>query len=110
MQERQASPLRRGGEAAVLCVVSAGGVLGAVARYEAGLAWPAREAHVPWTTLAVNVTGCALIGVLLVLLGSVFAEQRLRPFLGTGVLGGFTTFSTYAVHIQRLIATGQPAR
>lgn len=111
MQERQPSPTRRGGEAAVLCVISAGGVLGAVARYEAALAWPTRQAHFPWTTLAVNVTGCALIGVLLVLVGSVFSGPRLlRPFVGTGVLGGFTTFSTYAVDIQRLIATGHPAR
>ncbi len=101
----------RDGEAAVLCVISAGGVLGAVVRYEASLAWPTAAGAVPWTTLTVNVAGCALIGVLLVLVGSVFAQQRLlRPFLGTGVLGGFTTFSTYAVDIQRLIATGHPAR
>jgi len=48
-----------------------------------------------------------LIGVLLVLVTDVFTRQRLpRPLLGTGVLGGFTTFSTYAVDIQRLVATG----
>lgn len=111
MQERQPSSARRGGKTAVLCVISAGGVLGAVARYEAALAWPTRQAHFPWTTLAVNVLGCALIGVLLVLVNSVFSGRRLlRPFLGTGVLGGFTTFSTYAVDIQRLIATGHPGR
>jgi CrcB protein len=50
------------------------------------------------------VTGCLLIGVLMVLIGEVFTEQRLlRPFLGVGVLGGFTTFSTYIVDIQRLV-------
>lgn len=55
--------------------------------------------------MAVNVLGCALIGVLMVLITEVWSRQRLlRPFLGTGVLGGFTTFSTYTVDIQRLVA------
>jgi len=58
-------------------------------------------------TLGVNAVGCALIGVLLVLVTDVFSVHRLvRPLVGTGVLGGFTTFSTYAVDSQRLIATG----
>jgi CrcB protein len=57
------------------------------------------------STLAINLLGCALIGVLMVLITDVWSRQRLiRPFLGTGVLGGFTTFSTYAVDIQRLVA------
>jgi CrcB protein len=59
--------------------------------------------------MLINVTGCALIGVLMVLVSEVWIEQQLlRPFLGTGVLGGFTTFSTYAVDIERLLADGHP--
>jgi CrcB protein len=59
------------------------------------------------STLVINVTGCGLIGILMVLVTDVFTRQRLaRPFLGTGVLGGFTTFSTYAVDIQRLVTEG----
>ncbi len=94
-------------ESSVLAVVAVGGVIGALARYEAGRWWPTAHGHFPWTTLGVNVLGCALIGVLIVLVTDVFtASALLRPLLGTGVLGGFTTFSTYAVDIQRLIATG----
>lgn len=97
---------RGGGELAVVGVIALGGVLGAVARYEAGQWWPTRAGTFPWTTFGINVLGCALIGVLLVLVTDVFTRQRLlRPLLGTGVLGGFTTFSTYAVDIQRLVAT-----
>jgi len=56
--------------------------------------------------LGINILGCALIGILMVLITDVWISQRLiRPFLGTGVLGGFTTFSTYAVDVQGL-ATG----
>ncbi|MFC7764441.1 fluoride efflux transporter FluC [Catellatospora bangladeshensis] len=56
------------------------------------------------------MTGCALIGVLMVLVNEVWPGHRLlRPFLGTGVLGGFTTFSTYTVDIVRLIDSGAPA-
>ncbi len=99
---------RKPGEAAVLAVICAGGMIGATARYGAAVWWPTTAGHFPWTTLWVNVSGCALIGVLMVLVTDVFTGRRLiRPFLGTGVLGGFTTFSTYAVDIQRLVTTGQ---
>jgi CrcB protein len=60
--------------------------------------------------LLVNVAGCAVIGVFMVVIAEVWAAHRLvRPFFGTGVLGGFTTFSTYAVGVQRLVAGGRPA-
>jgi CrcB protein len=97
--------------AAVLVAVAAGGVLGALARYGAQRAWPAGRGDFPWTVLCVNLAGCALIGVLMVLV----TERRpvsplLRPLLGTGVLGGFTTFSTYSVDLQRLLADGRAAQ
>ncbi|ARF59732.1 chromosome condensation protein CrcB [Streptomyces gilvosporeus] len=85
-------------------VVAAGGAIGAVARYGATLLWPTAAGAFPWTILAVNVVGCALMGVLMVLITELFSPHRLvRPFLGTGILGGFTTFSTYAVDIQQLV-------
>lgn len=94
----------RGGEGPVLLVVAIGGALGALARYAAGQWWPTPAGTFPWTTFAINVVGCFLIGVLLVLVSEVFSPHRLiRPVLGTGVLGGFTTFSAYAVDAQRLI-------
>lgn len=82
--------------------------MGAAARYGAGVLWAVPVDAFPWTTLAVNAAGCALIGVFMALVTEVWAAHRLvRPFLGTGVLGGFTTFSTYAVEVQRLLDQGQ---
>ncbi|MGW2325145.1 fluoride efflux transporter FluC [Streptomyces sp. NPDC001700] len=104
---------RRGawrGQGPVVCVVAVGGAIGASARYGAALLWPTPTGAFPWTTLLVNVVGCALIGVLLALIGEVWAAHRLvRPFLGTGVLGGFTTFSTYAVDFRQLVVDGHAA-
>ncbi|NBM20841.1 fluoride efflux transporter CrcB [Streptomyces sp. GC420] len=88
----------------VLAVVAAGGVLGASARYAATLAWPAGAGSFPWAVFTVNAVGCALIGVLMVLVAEVRSARPLvRPFLGTGVLGGFTTFSAYAADVARLL-------
>ncbi|MGW0671876.1 fluoride efflux transporter CrcB [Streptomyces sp. NPDC002746] len=92
----------------VIAVVALGGATGACARYGASLLWPTEADGFPWTTLVVNVIGCAVIGVFMVVISEVWAAHRLvRPFFGTGVLGGFTTFSTYAVDIQRLVDGGR---
>ncbi|ATL32494.1 fluoride efflux transporter FluC [Streptomyces formicae] len=104
-------PAERGGltrgQGGVLAAVSVGGAIGASARYAASLHWPVAPGGFPWATLAVNAVGCALIGVLMVLVTEVWTPHRLvRPFLGTGVLGGFTTFSTYTVDIERLLSGG----
>ncbi|BCL32698.1 fluoride efflux transporter CrcB [Streptomyces aurantiacus] len=97
------------GQGPVVAVVAVGGAAGASARYGAALLWPAQPGAFPWTTFWVNVVGCFVIGVFMVLITGVWAAHRLvRPFFGTGVLGGFTTFSTYAVDIQRLLDEGRP--
>jgi CrcB protein len=84
-----------------------GGVLGALARWGVSRALPSPAGGWPWATLLVNVTGCALIGLLLaVLLVRFPAHPWLRPFLATGVLGGYTTFSTFAVDVVRLADDG----
>ncbi|MFE7429736.1 fluoride efflux transporter CrcB [Streptomyces sp. NPDC014646] len=99
---RKDSRLSRQGP--VVAVVAVGGAVGATARYGASLLWPTATGAFPWTTLTVNAVGCAVIGVFMVVITDVWAAHRLvRPFFGTGVLGGFTTFSTYAVDIQRLV-------
>ncbi|MEV6836909.1 fluoride efflux transporter CrcB [Streptomyces sp. NPDC051133] len=96
-------------QAPVVAVVAAGGALGACARYGLTLAWPTPPGHFPWATFWTNVIGCAVIGVFMVVITEVWAAHRLvRPFFGTGVLGGFTTFSTYAVDIRRLVDAGRP--
>src|SRR3954469_15294743 len=91
----------------VLGAISAGGAAGAVARYGLLVALPHRADQFPWATFVTNVTGGLLIGVLMVLITEVWSAHRLvRPFLGVGVLGGFTTFSTYTVDVQQLVAAG----
>ncbi|WP_055533477.1 fluoride efflux transporter CrcB [Streptomyces graminilatus] len=97
------------GQAPVVAVVAVGGAIGACARYAASLIWPAQTGGFPWTTFWVNVVGCAVIGVFLVAVTEIRTVHHLvRPFFGTGVLGGFTTFSTYAVDIQKLVGHGRP--
>jgi CrcB protein len=84
-------------------------VLGALARYGAATAWPHPASGFPWSTFVVNVTGCLLIGVLMVIVTDVLPHRRLvRPFLGVGVLGGYTTFSTYIVDIHKAASAGAP--
>jgi fluoride exporter len=81
-------------------------VLGSLARYGLGVAFPHGAAGFPWATFAVNVVGCGLIGVLMVCIDQLGAHRLVRPFLGVGVLGGFTTFSTYVVEVQEAVAAG----
>ena len=89
---------------AVLGAIAAGGALGALGRYGLAVAWPHRPGRFPWATFVTNVSGCLLIGVLMVLVVEVWSAHRLlRPFLGVGVLGGYTTFSTFALDSDRLI-------
>ncbi|MFE9607339.1 fluoride efflux transporter CrcB [Streptomyces sp. NPDC006012] len=96
------------GQAQALAVIAVGGSAGASARYAASLLWPTGAADFPWTTLGVNAVGCFVIGVFLAaIIEGWSAHPLLRPFFGTGVLGGFTTFSTYCVDIERLVREGR---
>ncbi|GAB3603123.1 fluoride efflux transporter FluC [Microbacterium aureliae] len=77
-----------------LALVVAGGAAGVAAR--AVLLAPVTDAHaVPWATLGVNVAGSLLLGVVVGWLAD--RHPRLRALLGTGMLGGFTTYSAFAV-------------
>ncbi|MFI6492939.1 fluoride efflux transporter CrcB [Streptomyces sp. NPDC050564] len=97
------------GQGSVVAMVALGGAVGATARYAAAQLWPVQEGGFPWAIFWVNVVGCAVIGAFMVVITDVWAAHRLvRPFFGTGVLGGFTTFSTYAVDIQKLLDAGHP--
>ncbi|MGR3874482.1 fluoride efflux transporter CrcB [Streptomyces graminifolii] len=109
LRTREQAPRPSVWQGPVVAVVALGGAIGAVARYAASLWWPARDGGFPWTTFGINVVGCAVIGVFMVVITDVWAAHRLvRPFFGTGVLGGFTTFSTYAVDTQKLVDAGHP--
>jgi fluoride exporter len=86
-----------------------GGVLGALARWAVADALPPAPGGWPWATFLVNITGCLLIGVLLAVLLARFPRSAwLRPFLAVGVLGGYTTYSTFAVEAVRLTDGGHP--
>lgn len=95
------------GQTPAIAAVATGGVIGALARYGLSLAIPTPAGGFPTSTFLINVTGCLLIGVLLVVLTELTgAHPLLRPLLVTGVLGGFTTFSTYAVDSELLLSGG----
>ena len=93
----------------VLGAIAAGGMLGALARAGVAAAWPHPASGFAWSTFVINVSGCLLIGVLMVIVTEVLPHRRLvRPFLGVGVLGGYTTFSTYIVDIHKATTAGAP--
>lgn len=82
-------------------LVALGGALGSVARYGAGLS-AARLFGLafPWGTLFVNVLGALLIGVLTARVDP--SQEDMRLLIGVGILGGFTTFSTFSLEAVRL--------
>lgn len=93
-----------------LMLIASGGALGALLRYAvSGLALRLLGADFPWGTLCANLLGCFLIGLLWVL-----AERAPHPqanlFLFTGLLGAFTTFSTYSLESIYLLRSGEVLR
>lgn len=94
-----------------LAVIAVGGVAGALARQGLWAVFPRHAGVFDWTTLGINAGGCLLIGTLMTALGEVRGAHRLTaPFLGVGVLGGFSTFSTYILDAQQLISSGAPQK
>ena len=89
--------------AASLALVAAGGCAGTLVRAALERAWPASPGHLPVTTLALNVVGALALGLLLGALGE--GRPRLRLALGTGVLGGLTTHSTFILESHRLLTS-----
>ena len=94
----------------VLAVIALGGVAGAEARFALERAFPAGDGAWPATTFGINLLGSFLLGALMVLLTELLTapHRLLRPFLGVGVLGGFTTFSTALVEVPELMRAGRP--
>ncbi|WNV75594.1 fluoride efflux transporter CrcB [Geodermatophilus sp. DSM 44513] len=91
-------------------LAAVGGALGALARWGVGTALPQAPGEWPWGTLLVNLTGCLLMGVLLAALTARSPEPAwARPLLGVGVLGGYTTYSAFAVEVVVLVEAGAPA-
>ena len=89
-----------------ILLVALGGGLGAAGRYGVSLAMPAKPGEWPWATFGINVVGSLLIGVLAGWLARNPDGEQWRLFLGVGVLGGFTTFSSYSLETLRMIERG----
>jgi CrcB protein len=105
--EVPAPPRRRDRDPGVLVVVALGGVAGAEARYGLSVMLPHQPGQWPMATWLTNISGCFLIGVLMIVITELTSPHRLvRPFLGVGVLGGYTTFSTAMVDVQQLVQAG----
>jgi CrcB protein len=89
----------------VVAAVALGGALGSLLRYALSTGFPDPSGGFPWTVFSINVSGCALLAVLPA--SPVVRRHRLLPpLLGTGVLGGFTTLSTYGEQARALAADG----
>jgi len=105
-----AAAARRRESLAVIGVIAVGGAIGSLLRYQAGVIWPTPTGTFPTITLLINLLGCLAIGAFMIVISELWDAHRLvRPFFGTGVLGGFTTFSTYCLDIVNLVRLGHPA-
>ena len=101
-------PAGRSVPIAVLGAIAAGGALGAVARYAVTVALPHGPGDFPLSTFLIDVSGCLLIGALVVVLTEIMGRphQLARPFFGVGLLGGYTTFSAYTAEALALLDGG----
>lgn len=88
-----------------IAAVASGGALGCVARY--AMEHLPLTAGKPWATVVTNLIGCALIGIVSAVLARYATASTLWPrLLVTGLLGGFTTFSAFALHPASLLRQG----
>lgn len=92
---------QRAGRPHEAVLVASGGALGALLRWLLEGALPPQSGAWPWATFLVNVTGSFALGVV-VRVALATGTPWLRPLLGTGLLGGFTTWSTYALQVHDL--------
>jgi fluoride exporter len=112
---RRAASRPAGLRPGVLAAIAAGGALGSVARYEVALALPRGAGGFPWATFVVNVTGSFVLGVVATLVLERWPRHPLsttryvRPFVGIGVCGGYTTWSTFMTDTAVLVRDGRAA-
>ena len=87
-----------------LVAIFAGGAAGALARAGLAEAFPAAPGHWPWTTFCVNVAGAFMLGYFATRHAERLPLTRYRrPFLGTGLCGALTTFSTVQVELLKML-------
>lgn len=89
-------------------LVACGGAIGASLRYGAGFIISKPQSLFPWTTWSVNLFGCFLAGVFFAFTQKYpVLQNETRLFLMVGILGGFTTFSSFGLETFQLIRQGQ---
>lgn len=96
----------------LLALVAAGGAVGTTARWAVARLMDPPDGSWPWPTFAVNIVGSFLLGALVAGLGSPQGDgwrRLVRLGLGTGLLGGFTTYSTFALEVDELARDGHLA-
>ena len=101
--DRPRSGNERLADVRTLFLIAVGGAFGTIARHELSLAVPVAAGTFPTTTLLINGAGALVLGVLLGAATRTAPNDRImRPLLGVGFLGGFTTFSTFSVETAQL--------
>lgn len=91
----------------LVALVALGGAVGSLGRWAVGAVLPTAAGAPAWSTVLVNVTGAAALGALVVWLAARRpGSRRAQPLLGTGVLGGWTTFSAAVLDVQTHLAAG----
>jgi CrcB protein len=91
-----------------LLVIALGGAVGAILRYYlSGFAYQYLKDDFPWGTLLVNLLGAFIIGYLWGIFEEVSVSVALRTFILVGMIGAFTTFSTYALETFNLLREGE---
>ncbi|MGM0526553.1 MAG: fluoride efflux transporter CrcB [Pseudomonadota bacterium] len=90
--------------------VALGGAIGAGARYAVSLALISHAPRFPFATLTVNILGSFLLGLLFAYTQQQSVAESWRLFIGVGVLGAFTTFSTFSVEVVAMMAQGELAK
>jgi CrcB protein len=99
--------------ATLYAVIAAGGVIGSLGRWVAGLAFTGWfGGGFPYGTLFVNIVGSFIIGFFAELTGPdgrLFVGPRTRQFVMTGICGGFTTFSSFSLETVRFVTAAAPA-
>ncbi len=100
------------GRGQTLLLIGLGGALGTTVRSALEAAFPAATGTWPWATFCINVSGAFVLAVLLESLSVLGPDEgwfrRIRFGVGTGALGGFTTYSTFMVEAARLGRAGDP--
>lgn len=106
--EAEAGPNSRRRDPRVVAAVALGGALGAPVRYGISVAVHVTPGTFPWGTFWANVSGSLTLSFFLALVLRRFPATRyLRPFVASGFLGSYTTYSTFAVETDLLLRNGR---